>query len=364
MEGLAVMEMLSKILFCGLDILFGWMLFSAFFAGKLGKEDTVWFVLLAWCGLSLYALSAGSMVPVLLLRLLIYVLMLSFLFREQGPKGLAVLLGGFFGALVPELLARYLTGTGTVLDFAVMGAVKLLTLLGAWLTGKLLADRVRQQELRELESRMQRQRLEMQTESIRALEENYRQQRKITHEFEHHIQVLDDLLDAGETEEARQFIRRLRGSRSYRSIGVNSRHTIIDVILNQKYRTAQENDIRMQLRVNDLSGVKLPTDTLVVILSNLLDNAIEACRGLEEFREVDCSVLHEDVLYVAIRNTSMPVTIRENSIATSKADTLNHGYGLANVCFLLEMLGAEYTFSYADGWFRFVAEIPDKEESE
>lgn len=360
MEGLAVMEILTTVLFCGLDILFGWLLFTVFFSRNRSKEDTIWFLLLAWFGISVYTLMAKDMLSPLLVRLFTYVLMLSFIFRENGTKGLTVLLSGFLAALLPELLVKYLTEQRTALNFAAMGAVKLLALLGAWLTGKYLADRVRQQELRELESRMQRQRLEMQTESISALEQNYRQQRKITHEFEHHIQVLDDLLEAGATEEARQFIRRLRGSRSYRSIGVNSRHTIIDVILNQKYQTAQENDIRMQIQVNDLSGVKLPTDTLVVILSNLLDNAIEACRKLDGYREVDCSVLHEDGLYVAIRNTSQPVEIRENNIATSKADSLNHGYGLNNVCILLEHLEAEYTFDYSDGWFRFVAEIPEE----
>ena len=360
MEGLAVMEILTTVLFCGLDILFGWLLFTVFFSRNRSKEDTIWFMLLAWSGISIYTLMAKDMLSPLLVRLFTYVLMLSFIFRENGTKGLTVLLSGFLAALLPELLVKYLTEQRTALNFAAMGAVKLLALLGAWLTGKYLADRVRQQELQELESRMQRQRLEMQTESISALEQNYRQQRKITHEFEHHIQVLDDLLEAGATEEARQFIRRLRGSRSYRSIGVNSRHTIIDVILNQKYQTAQENDIRMQIQVNDLSGVKLPTDTLVVILSNLLDNAIEACRKLDGYREVDCSVLHEDGLYVAIRNTSEPVEIRAGGITTTKDDSLNHGYGLNNVCFLLEHLEAEYTFDYSDGWFRFVAEIQEE----
>ena len=354
------MEILTTILFCGLDILYGLLLFSAFFSRGRGKEDTVWFLLFAWFGTSIYTLVAKDMLSPLLARLLTFVLMLSFIFQENRAKGLLVLLTGALLALLPELLVSYLLDKGTTLFFAAMGVVKGLALLGVWLTGRYLANQVWQMELQELESRMQQQRLEMQTESINALEQNYRLQRKITHEFEHHIQVLDDLLEVGDLDEARQFIRRLRGSRSYRSIGVNSRHTIIDVILNQKYQTAQENDIRMQIQVNDLSGVTLPTDTLVMILSNLLDNAIEACRRLDRYREIDCSVLHEDGLYVAIRNTSEPVEIRKGSITSTKTDTLNHGYGLNNVCFLLDRQEAEYTFDYSDGWFRFVAEIPEE----
>jgi sensor histidine kinase regulating citrate/malate metabolism len=48
-------------------------------------------------------------------------------------------------------------------------------------------------------------------------------------------------------------------------------------VLNQKYQQAQEHDIDVQMQVNDLSSVSIYTDHLVVLLSNLLDNAIEAC---------------------------------------------------------------------------------------
>ncbi len=342
-------NVLFSILYSGLELGYGYVLFSAFFQCQRSREDRFSFLLLAWVVLSIYRVMAQDAVSIILVRLLILLLMLTWLFRENGQRGLFVLIAGFSVALGPEYLVSSEFG---------MLSVKGIAIFAAWLTGRYLSGRVRQQDLQELEARMQRQRLEMQTESINALEQNYRLQRKITHEFEHHIQVLDDLLETGAVEEARQFIRQLRGSRSYRSIGVNSRHTIIDVILNQKYQTAQENDIRMQIQVNDLSRVTLPTDTLVVILSNLMDNAIEACRSLDGYREIDCRVLYEDDLYVAIRNTSRPVEIQNKSIATSKNDTLNHGYGLNNICFLLDKMEAEYTFYYSDGWFYFAAEIP------
>ncbi len=342
-------NLLFALWYSALELVYGYVLFTAFFSCQRTKEDRFSFLLLGWVFLSIYRLLAQDALSPVLVRLLVLLLMLIWLFQESGQRGLGVLLIGFGTALVPEYFVSSDEG---------MAAVKGLAIVLAWLIGRYLSGRVRQQELQELEARMQRQRLEMQTESINALEHNYRLQRKITHEFEHHIQVLDDLLEAGALEEAQSFIRQLRGSRSYRSIGVNSRHTIIDVILNQKYQTAQENDIRMQIQVNDLSRVTLPTDTLVVILSNLLDNAIEACRALEGYREIDCRVLYEDGLYVAIRNTSKPVEIRERTIATSKEDTLNHGYGIQNVCFLLDKMEAEYTFDYSDGWFYFAAEIP------
>ena len=63
-------------------------------------------------------------------------------------------------------------------------------------------------------------------------------------------------------------------------------------------------------------------------------------------------------MYIAIRNTSLPVEILNGKIATSKRSTSEHGYGIPAIKFVLERLNAEYTFEYDEGWFQFVAEIP------
>ena len=138
---------------------------------------------------------------------------------------------------------------------------------------------------------------------------------------------------------------------------VSSKHPVIDVILNQKYQTARENEIKMQIRVNDLSALTIPSDSLVVVLTNLLDNAIEACRRIDGYREILCTILYDDGVYISIRNTSEEVVIVDGKIPTSKQDSLSHGFGLMSVTYVLEELGAEYTFGYDEGWFYFAAEI-------
>lgn len=212
---------------------------------------------------------------------------------------------------------------------------------------------------REQEVELLQQQISLQTANFESLENSYRTQRKATHDFEHHLQVLSDLMDTGETEAARKHLRQLRANRSLQVFTVKSRHPVIDVILNQKYQMAQSHDVRMHIEVNDLSSVTVPADCLVVVLSNLLDNAIEACMHLANDRQIFCRILAEDNLYLSIRNTSQPVLIGENgTIRTTKASQRDHGYGLPAVGYILDEIGAEYTCSYRDGWFQFVAEIP------
>ena len=133
-----------------------------------------------------------------------------------------------------------------------------------------------------------------------------------------------------------------------------------DAILNQKYQTAVESQIEMQFCINDLSGIQLSASELVVLLSNLLDNAIEACRRVDAERLIQCTILENDGFFLSIRNTSLPVLITEHGIATTKASASEHGYGLPSVCRILDGLHAEYAYNYEDGWFQFTAEIPSK----
>lgn len=109
--------------------------------------------------------------------------------------------------------------------------------------------------------------------------------------------------------------------------------------------------------MNDLSQIGIPTDSLAVVLTNLLDNAIEACRRIDGYREIFCDILYEDGLYISIRNTSNPVQIKDEKIPTSKPDLLSHGVELMSVGYVLDQLKAEYTFRYDNGWFHFVTEI-------
>ena len=103
----------------------------------------------------------------------------------------------------------------------------------------------------------------------------------------------------------------------------------------------QEQDIDVQVQVNDLSKVRLETDILVVLLTNLLDNAIEACVRLPQNRIIQCRIFATDSIYLSIRNTSNPVTITDNHIPSTKEPREDHGYGLSRIQYILNQLNAE-----------------------
>ena len=202
------------------------------------------------------------------------------------------------------------------------------------------------------------QQMEIQTGSILALEKSYRSQRAVTHEFRNQLQTISDLISCGAYREVQDYLHQLQDAQVSKVLAVNTHHPIMDAILNQKHQAAVECGIDIQMQVNDLSGLRIPTNSLVVLFSNLLDNAMEACQRLPENRVIRCSILASDVLYISIRNTSLPVTIVDGMIQTSKAFREEHGFGLVSIRRILDELQGEYAFQYDDGWFQFAAEIP------
>lgn len=208
------------------------------------------------------------------------------------------------------------------------------------------------------ETALLKQKIQLQAESYDALQRAYAFQRKSTHEFEHHLVTLRSLMEQHEYVEATDYIQRLQADRSLKVFSIHTHHPVIDVILNQKYQLAQDLGIEMQVRVNDLSDVTIPPNSLVVLLSNLLDNAIEACSQVSKAKEIDCCILMDEAIFLSVRNSSVPVKITESEIESTKENRLEHGYGMQAITFILKELNAEYGFNYSDGWFQFAAEIP------
>ena len=209
------------------------------------------------------------------------------------------------------------------------------------------------------ENALLHQQMDIQTDSIVALERSYRDQRKATHEYKNQLQTIYDLLENEKVADAKAYVGHLQEMQTTRIFIVNSRHPIIDAVLNHKYQTAKEHEIDFQIQVNDLSQISIGTDELVVLLSNLLDNAIEACCRMEGHRAIKCSILYDGALFLSVRNTSNPVTFVGDTIPTSKTPKEEHGFGLSRIQLILKQLKAEFTFSYENGWFEFVTEIPE-----
>ena len=203
-----------------------------------------------------------------------------------------------------------------------------------------------------------------QQESIEALSAAYAQQRKLTHDFRAHLSTLDGMLMQQNIDinKIQTYIHSLQSKQNERILLVNTHHAALDALLNQKALVAKNRKIDIQFSVNDLSPIKIDMVDLTVVISNTLDNAIEACEKLPETdRQIYVqALLEEDELFYAIRNKSLPVNMIANQLpASTKENPSFHGYGLQNVHTTLEKYHTLYAMDYENGWFEFATELPN-----
>ncbi len=203
-----------------------------------------------------------------------------------------------------------------------------------------------------------------QQESIEALSAAYAQQRKLTHDFRAHLSTLDGMLmqQNRDINTIQTYIHRLQSKQTERILLVNTHHAALDALLNQKALVAKNRKIDIQFSVNDLSPIKIDMVDLTVVISNTLDNAIEACEKLPETdRQIYVqAMLEEDELFYAVRNKSLPVNMVANQLpASTKENPSFHGYGLQNVHTTLEKYHTLYAMDYENGWFEFATELPN-----
>lgn len=188
-------------------------------------------------------------------------------------------------------------------------------------------------------SQKERERLIYTTNKL--MEDNYQrlydEQKKLertAHDFKNHIFLLMQYLEDESYEEAIGYGRTLAGSLELISRRSWSGNKILDTILNTKLLEAEQKKIQVNMEIDNMEKLPLTDYDLCVVLSNLLDNAIEASEYVEkEKKEISVSIKSTETLFLIKIVNSMerkPIK-RNNRYITTKQCKDRHGIGLESV---------------------------------
>ena len=190
-----------------------------------------------------------------------------------------------------------------------------------------------------------------------SMRENYNIQRQRTHEYKNQIVCMDMLMKKKDYSKLEDYIGNISDGLDAQLDMVDTNNDVVNAILNAKYYEAIKNDVLFVLKINDLSDIKVSDEDIVTILSNLLDNAIEAAKQCDVGkRTVKIKLLSEDdVLTIAVSNTykTEPMLTEDGYIRTTKNNKEEHGWGIRNIVATLEKYDAEYIIDYKNGEFVF-----------
>ena len=214
---------------------------------------------------------------------------------------------------------------------------------------------INMRELREIQEkndvlRTQTQALQNQLTAINDAEEQMHIQR---HNMRFHLTHIDQLLAAGEIDEARTFIDEIN-RKIYAAVPPRyCESKTVNAVLSYYIQRARENDI--QVEVSFVLPEKLTIDVtdFTAMLANALDNAIRACTKVSEplNRRLTITARSRTLFILEIANTfEGTVLFDENGLPTS--DQPGHGVGTRSIAAFAEKSGAMLSYSVSDNWFR------------
>ena len=204
-----------------------------------------------------------------------------------------------------------------------------------------------------------RYRAQLEQQRAEALLDSYTEQRRLTHEFTNHMTALTALLDQGDLKGAQAYIASVSKTVAAGTTIMDTHNPLLDSILSKKYEEAAKVGVNIYFDLCDLKRMPFDSMDMVIVLSNLLDNATRAAaQALPPEVYVRIRKTPEEYL-ISVRNrVQEDLLLEEGKLPGTTKKESGHGMGLANVQDVLRKYGAEYTVSCRDRWFRFTCAIP------
>ena len=211
-----------------------------------------------------------------------------------------------------------------------------------------------------------RQNIKYQNDTVKAWANAYKDQRKLTHDFQNQLSVICGMAEREAPDsELLAFVHTVLKNSTSQSLVVKSGRLAADVLLSQKYHLARSKGISFSLQLDDLTHFGLKDEHLVVVLANLIDNAIEACEKIDNGKSKKMMLVmkvEEESSFLYIENTTaFPVKILDNQVVLPAKQSAEHGYGLKNATAILNSYKAVFAIVYKEeqGLFCFSAQVPE-----
>lgn len=211
----------------------------------------------------------------------------------------------------------------------------ILLLVGLFLLHYLvlaLLLRIAEERQEKLDSLHLGQQQELQLQYMRELNSLYDGMRALRHEYHNHATYLKYLLDSGKYDELAEYLQRFDEPENRYFRFFDTGNKLVDAILSTKIGFAEAQNIPVRVRANLPETLAVDGGSLCCVLSNLLDNAIEA-----SLREAEPEItvqlqLQKNYLVILIANKIADDVLQKNpELRSSKKDLEQHGYGLKNV---------------------------------
>ena len=236
----------------------------------------------------------------------------------------ALTLAGFLGVITLSEQTVLAIPDDTLYMWTILAVVLMMSVL--------VFNINRQYEVEKELAKLKSEQAELLERDYTAVNRAYQVNAKLFHDLHNHIGVLRQLLTHEKYGEAVRYLDELQAPVRNLTATVWTGDETADYLINSKAAAAEADGIRFQAQVEFPRRTNIRSVDLCAILGNLLDNAIEAARRVEnpERRTVALTIrrIHQ-MLVIKVENSFAAAPVQENGqLKTTKTGGGLHGWGL------------------------------------
>lgn len=151
------------------------------------------------------------------------------------------------------------------------------------------------------------------------------------HDMKNHMTVINSLIDKDEIEALKKYLNEISNISFDNEKYISSGNEIIDSIVNYKLNLAENEKIRFITDISISTGLHISSYDMTVILGNILDNAIEASKKVDEVeRKIILKIKEENGKFIIYIQNKFNGNLKNNYEST-KDNEKEHGYGIKNI---------------------------------
>ena len=155
--------------------------------------------------------------------------------------------------------------------------------------------------------------------------------RALRHDLLHHLQMLQHFALTGNTEQLVDYIGRMNEQIEIATRGVNTGNDAVDAILDFMIEKAKREGAAITVKSSIPKEEFTSIYDINILLSNLLDNAIEGVKGCSD-KEIQLNIKTEQgLLCICVENQYDGILYQEENRYLTRKNEDGHGIGLQNV---------------------------------
>lgn len=200
----------------------------------------------------------------------------------------------------------------------------------------------------------------LQLKNYKELEKSQDKLKQISHDVNNHNIILHNLILNKKYNQALDYLSDYSSNIDSSSTAVFSNHKILNAILVNKYNVCKNKNIDLNIDINVPSNISISDFDLCILVSNLVDNAIDACSKLDsnKYIKIKSKIINNNFSFKILNTYNGSISIDNGNFLTLKIDKFNHGIGISSIKSVVKKNKGNYHFDFSENNFCAIITIP------